>query len=58
MTTLSSVPARPATIQHLREQAEAAQAAYELAGPSGKVATLLRFEKAMQELNDALMEER
>ena len=47
--------ADPARIPRLRKKAEAAQAAYELAKPSDKVAALFRFDDAVQELSDALM---
>jgi hypothetical protein len=46
------------TVQRLREKAEAAETTYELSEQSGKAAALLGFDKAVQELNDALMEER
>jgi hypothetical protein len=51
-------PIDPATIQHLREKAEAAEAAYELTEQSDKVAALLHFDEVVQELGNALMAER
>jgi hypothetical protein len=52
-----SAPKGNSIIQHFREQAEAAQAACELAEPQDKVAALLRFDQAVQELGNALLEQ-
>jgi hypothetical protein len=48
-------PADPARIPHFHKKAGAAQAAYELAKPSDKIAALFRFDDAVQELSDVLM---
>jgi hypothetical protein len=44
------------TIQRLRERAEAAEAAFELAEVSDRLPALLRFEAALQALSDAFFQ--
>jgi hypothetical protein len=45
------------SIQRLREGAEAAEAAFELAEESDRLPALLRFEAALQALSDAYFRE-